>query len=54
LAEHGATGTQIQQAGGWKTDRMVTYYTRRSQAGANAMADLRRSAKSFLEAIPEK
>lgn len=25
LAEHGATGTQIQHAGGWKTDRMVTY-----------------------------
>ncbi|BDU21585.1 hypothetical protein DYGSA30_30420 [Dyella sp. GSA-30] len=41
LAEHGATGTQIQQAGGWKTDRMVTYYTRRSTAGVNAMADLR-------------
>lgn len=41
LAEHGATGTQIQQAGGWRTDRMVTYYTRRSTAGANAMANLR-------------
>lgn len=41
LAEHGATGTQIQQAGGWKTDRMVTYYTRRSAAGVNAMAQLR-------------
>ncbi|MGN6236983.1 tyrosine-type recombinase/integrase [Dyella sp.] len=41
LAEYGATGTQIQQAGGWKTDRMVTYYTRRSQAGANAMTNLR-------------
>jgi len=45
LAEHGATGTQIQLAGGWKTDRMVTYYTRRSQAGQNVMADLR-SAKA--------
>jgi len=43
LAEHGATGTQIQQAGGWKTERMVTYYTRRSQAGSNAMAELRRA-----------
>jgi integrase len=41
LAEHGASGTQIQLAGGWKTDRMVTYYTRRSQAGVNVMADLR-------------
>lgn len=43
LAEQGATGTQIQQAGGWKTDRMVTYYTRRSGAGENAMARLRLS-----------
>jgi integrase len=41
LAEHGATGTQIQLAGGWKTDRMVTYYTRRSTAGADVMARLR-------------
>jgi len=46
LAENGATGTQIQQAGGWKTDRMVTYYTRRSQAGASAMATLRSLSKS--------
>lgn len=43
LAEYGATGTQIQQAGGWKTDRMVTYYTRRSSAGVNAMAGLRQT-----------
>ena len=41
LSENGASGIQIQQAGGWKTDRMVTYYTRRSLAGANAMAELR-------------
>ncbi len=46
LAEYGATGTQIQQAGGWKTDRMVTYYTRRSLAGVNAMASLRASRLS--------
>ncbi|SEO93843.1 Site-specific recombinase XerD [Luteibacter sp. UNC138MFCol5.1] len=43
LAEHGATSTQIQQAGGWKTERMVSYYTRRSCAGENAMAYLRRA-----------
>lgn len=49
LSEHGATGTQIQQAGGWKTDRMVTYYTRRSQAGWNAMADLRAKVKSAVK-----
>lgn len=46
LAEHGATSTQIQQAGGWKTERMVAYYTRRSDAGANAMARLRDGMKA--------
>lgn len=50
LAEHGATSTQIQHAGGWRTDRMVTYYTRRSQAGTSVMAKLRAS-KTF---IPEE
>jgi integrase len=43
LAENGATGTQIQLAGGWRTDRMVTYYTRKSEAGVSAMAQLRSS-----------
>ena len=51
LAEHGATGAQIQLAGGWKTDRMVTYYTRRSSAGINAMADLR---SHRLDEAPDK
>jgi integrase len=41
LAENGATSAQIQLAGGWKTDRMVTYYTRKSAAGSNAMRSLR-------------
>ena len=41
LAEYGATSTQIQQAGRWKTDRIVTYYTHRSLAGSNVMANLR-------------
>jgi integrase len=45
LAENGASSTQIQQAGGWRTDRMVTYYTRRSAAGTEAMHDLRKGAK---------
>lgn len=45
LAENGATGAQIQLAGGWKTDRMVTYYTRKSSAGASAMASLRASGQ---------
>jgi integrase len=44
LAEHGATSAQIQLAGGWKTERMVAYYTRRSLAGASAMAMLRRAS----------
>ncbi|HET7331837.1 tyrosine-type recombinase/integrase [Dyella sp.] len=46
LAESGATGTQIQHAGGWKTDRMVTYYTRRSDAGASAMERLRTTKRT--------
>jgi hypothetical protein len=41
LAEHGAASTQSQEASGWKAERMVTYYTRRSLAGRNVMADLR-------------
>jgi integrase len=52
LAEHGATGAQIQLAGGWKTDRMVTYYTRRSQAGSNAMADLRQARLRSDQEVP--
>lgn len=43
-AEYGATSTQIQQAGGWKTERMVAYYTRKSTAGTGAMDALRRAA----------
>ena len=51
LAEYGATGTQIQLAGGWKTDRMVTYYTRRSQAGINAMGALRNSGTATFQEV---
>lgn len=50
LAENGATSTQIQHAGGWKTERMVTYYTRRSSAGEGAMARLRRERPEPVEA----
>lgn len=46
LAEYGATSAQIQLAGGWKTDRMVTYYARKSLAGDNAMRSLRTRLKS--------
>jgi site-specific recombinase XerD len=49
LAEHGASSTQIQQAGGWMTERMVTYYTRKSLAGTGAMAALRETPKKPRE-----
>jgi len=54
LSEHGASGIQIQQAGGWKTDRMVTYYTPRSLAGSNAMADLRAAIGQNQKQDPER
>ncbi|AIF48192.1 tyrosine-type recombinase/integrase [Dyella japonica] len=41
LINHGATTAQIQNAGNWKSAEMVTAYTRRSQAGKNAVALLR-------------
>jgi integrase len=52
LAENGASATQIQLAGGWKTERMVVYYTRKSAAGSNAMTSLRNKrskAKAYGE-----
>ncbi|ODV26542.1 MAG: hypothetical protein ABT19_02795 [Rhodanobacter sp. SCN 68-63] len=42
LINNGATTAQIQHAGGWRSAEMVNRYTRRSQAGVNAVADLRR------------
>jgi integrase len=41
LINAGATTAQIQHAGGWRSSEMVHVYTRRSQAGGNAVADLR-------------
>ncbi|WP_445147303.1 tyrosine-type recombinase/integrase [Dyella sp. Tek66A03] len=41
LINAGATTAQIQHAGGWRSSEMVHVYTRRSQAGDNAVADLR-------------
>lgn len=40
LINAGKTTAQIQHAGGWRSAEMVNLYTRRSQAGANAVADL--------------
>lgn len=40
LINAGKTTAQIQLAGGWRSAEMVTLYTRRSQAGANAVAEL--------------
>jgi integrase len=42
LINAGATTAQIQHAGGWRSAEMVHIYTRRSQAGTNAVAELRR------------
>ncbi|WP_017462652.1 tyrosine-type recombinase/integrase [Dyella ginsengisoli] len=42
LINNGATTAQIQHAGGWRSAEMVNRYTRRSRAGVNAVADLRR------------
>jgi integrase len=41
LINNGATTAQIQHAGGWRSAEMVNRYTRRSQAGVNAVAALR-------------
>jgi integrase len=41
LINNGATTAQIQNAGNWKSAEMVNAYTRRSQAGSNAVALLR-------------
>ena len=40
LINAGKTTAQIQHAGGWRSAEMVTLYTRRSQAGVNAVAEL--------------
>jgi integrase len=45
LINSGATTAEIQDAGDWKTAEMVSVYTRRSQAGSNAVARLRRGAR---------
>lgn len=44
LHRNGATTVQIASAGGWKGEAMVLAYTRKSGAGNNAVARLRRSA----------
>lgn len=41
LINEGMTTAQIQNAGNWKSAEMVNAYTRRSQAGSNAVALLR-------------
>lgn len=46
LINSGYTTAQIQDAGNWKSAEMVQLYTRRSQAGANSMADMRRRQKA--------
>ena len=43
LMRNGASTGEIQLAGGWKSEAMVIAYTRKSRAGSNAVARLRRS-----------
>jgi integrase len=45
LINDGATTAQIQHAGGWRSSEMVHIYTRRSQAGDNAVAALRQGRR---------
>lgn len=42
LMRDGASNGAIQHAGGWKSEAMVNAYTRKSKAGNNAVAQLRR------------
>jgi len=51
LINQGFTTAQIQDAGRWKSPDMVQLYTRRSQAGANAVADLRRKQKASRDSV---
>jgi len=45
LLEGGASVTEAQFAGGWKTERMVQHYGKRALSGNNAMAKLRANRK---------
>ena len=44
LMHDGASTGEIQLAGGWKSEAMVIAYTRKSRAGSDAVARLRRSS----------
>lgn len=41
LIENGASTTDVQFAGGWKSERMVLHYAKKALAGSNAMAKMR-------------
>lgn len=43
MLEAGASVTEVQFAGGWKSSRMVLHYGKQALAGSNAMAKLRES-----------
>lgn len=49
LADSDASIKEIQYAGGWAGDRMVLRYARKSMAGSNAMARLRRQQGQLLD-----
>ena len=42
LQEYGASGPQIQDAGGWASPTMPNRYTRAAKTQSNAMAELTR------------
>jgi hypothetical protein len=46
LINAGATTARIQHAGGWRSAEMVHTYTRRSQAGGNAVSELRQKQRA--------
>lgn len=46
LVENGATISETAEAGGWKDHKQVGHYVKRSAAGRNAMATLRRKQRT--------
>jgi len=54
LMRDGASTGEIQLAGGWKGAEMVIAYTRKSRAGNNAVARLRRSSESHAPPLPDR
>jgi integrase len=52
MLEAGASVTEVQFAGGWKSPRMVLHYGKRALAGRNAMAKLREAQAASSKDTP--